>query len=217
MALAELIESYREELQPQDMQLAAALLAELDCRNLEALLLGRDVFDERAPLSREQLQERRDLPAWLDDFLVSWDAGGQTEGPLDALWFAWLEHLVSLGESASNTFMSTWVAFEVALRDALVQQRAEELGEPADQRRPELALNAPESHVALLASLAEIRDPMERERLLDRARLQKIETIAGSDPFSTDAALAYLTGILILDRWDLGEPVDVHELLEVFA
>jgi hypothetical protein len=69
----------------------------------------------------------------------------------------------------------------------------------------------------LLAAVKEAEDPMQRERLLDAHRLLKLDALAGTDPFSCDAALAHLTASLVLDQWDLGEPSEMRTMLESFS
>jgi hypothetical protein len=213
-----LVELFMDDLSERDRELALVLLGYLDCRNVEALLQGYDAFDERAPLSREQLIEREDLPEYLSEFLEAHDAGSITdEYPFDALWRAWFENLVESAELSGSVFLREWAIFEINLREALVRTRAEALGEKAEMRSLGVAVGEGESHVALLSTLNEANNPMERERLLDAARLDKLESISGSDPFSTDAALSTLAALLILDRWDVGKTADVSKMLEVFA
>ncbi len=216
--LESLVELFMDDLSERDRGLALVLLGYLDCRNVEALLQGHDAFDERAPLTREQLVEREDLPEYLSDFLEAHDAGSITdEYPFDALWRTWFENLVQTAESSRSTFLREWATYEINLRDALVRMRAEALGLKAEMRSSGVAAGEGESHAALVSTLNEASNPMERERLLDAARLDKLESISGSDPFSTDAALATLAALLILDRWDVGKTADVSKMLEVFA
>ena len=159
-----------------------------------------------------------DLPEYLSDFLEAHDAGSITdEYPFDALWRTWFENLVQTAESSRSTFLREWATYEINLRDALVRMRAEALGLKAEMRSSGVAAGEGESHAALVSTLNEASNPMERERLLDAARLDKLESISGSDPFSTDAALATLAALLILDRWDVGKTADVSKMLEVFA
>ena len=218
ISLAQLIDLFGDDLAERDHELAGALLGFLDCRNLEAMLQGQETFDERAPLSAERLTERDDLPQYLQEFLEANDAGSVTDGyPFDALWRAYFSHLVEAGEASHSNFLQEWATFEINLRDALVRMRAEALGEKAEVRSSGVPVGEGESHAALLSTLSEAANPMEQERLLDGARLNKIESISGIDPFSTDAALATLASLLILDRWDVGKSADVAQMLEVFA
>ena len=216
--LLSVIELYQADLAESDQALAGTLLGFLDCRNVEAMLQGYEVFDERALLSRDQLTERTDLPTYLAEFLEAYDSGSVAdEYPFDALWRAYFTDLIEAAELSHSVFLDEWANYEIHLRDALVRLRAEGLGEKAETRSSGVAIGEGESHAPLLSTLNEATDPMGQERLLDAARLNKIESIAGIDPFSTDAALAYLAALLILDRWDVGKTADISKMLEVFA
>jgi len=207
-----------EDFAERDRPLVLAMLGFIDCQNVEALLQDFDVFDERAPLSRAQIEERADLPPYLEEFLETYDSGAAGEGyAFDELWRGYFEYLVQLGENSGNHFLKDWAAFEIGLRDDLVPMRADATGEKADLRLSGVAVDEVSDTQPLLSALHEAPNPMEAERLLDTERLKKIDAFAGVDPFSTDAALAYLAALLILDRWDVGPTVDVAKMLEVFA
>ncbi len=218
LSLADLVEVLGEDVAGKDLELVYALLGFLDCRNVEALLLGHDTFDERAPITREQLEERQELPEYLAEFLEAHDSGSIADDyPFDALWRDYFTQLYEEADRSGSAFLAEWSVYEVTLRDAITRQRAEALGEKADLRVSGVAAGEGENHGALLSTLSEAANPMERERLLDTARLAKIDSIAGIDPFSTDAVLSYVAATLILDRWDVGKSADVTKMLEVFA
>ncbi len=211
-------EAILEELSEHDRVLAAALLGFLDCRNVEALLQGHDVFDQRALLSGEQLRERSDLPPYLADFLESWDSGALSDDyPFEALWRGYYSYLLELADHEHSVFLQEWVTFEITLRDTLAKRRAEAMGRKGEGNTSGIAVQGGENHSALLSAITEASSPMDQERILDQARLGKIESISGIDPFSTDAALAYLAASLILDRWNIGKSADIAKMLEVFT
>lgn len=218
LPLEELIQLFTEDMQESDRALAVTLLGFLDCRNIEARLQDHGVFDERAPLTTEALDEKTELPEYIGEFLEAYEAGSLNEDyGFDALWRAYFTHLVETADLCRSPFLREWAGYEITLRDALARQRAEALGDKGDMRVSGVPVDAGEDHGSLLSTLAEAANPMERERLLDTARLAKIDSISGIDPFSTDAALAYLAATLILDRWDVGKAADVAKMLEVFA
>lgn len=218
VSLGQLVELLFEDLDEPDKALAMSLLGHLDCQNVEARLQGYEVFDDRAVLTREALDERNELPEYLQDFLEAHDSGASSdEYPFDGLWKSFYTALVEVAESTGSDFLKDWASYEITLRDALAKSRAESLGEKPELRSAGVAVETAESHAPLLAAMAEAANPMEAERLIDTARLAKIDSISGIDPFSTDAALAYLAATLILDRWDVGKEADVAKMLEVFA
>ena len=89
LPLEEAIPLFRQDLVEKDWALAEAILRWLDCENYEAKITGRDAFDERAPLSRDSLDDRRELPDFIVDFAEEMESG--TLGgsyPADELWRA---------------------------------------------------------------------------------------------------------------------------------
>jgi len=219
--LAELATQLRVELSPADWRLAEGLLGRIDVANTVATGQGQDaLWDARGLLAVEDLTARgagADRPQFLEDFLQRKEEGGLASGSgylYDSLWQAYYAALLELAEGAGG-FLAAWLAWEIPLLNGLARQRSERLG-----REVEGALlpspPAPVTHDELLARAAEESDPMARERLLDGARLTAIEALSGADPFSIDAVLAYLTSLLILDRWDLPAEADAQQLLEVF-
>ena len=47
--------------------------------------------------------------------------------------------------------------------------------------------------------------------------MAKIESLSGIDPFSSEAALAYVATSVVLDQWDFDQAVGPAELLEAVA
>ncbi len=218
ISLSEVLEAFEQEMSGTDRATALAMLAHIDCQNVESLLQDRGEWDSRGPAPREAVEERKNLPEYLANFLEAYDSGSiPDEYPFDALWRGYCTFLMEMAAASGSVFLKEWVSFEISLRDALVHYRSENLGEKADSRLSGVPEQGSDSHVDLIASLHEIRSPMEQQRVLDRARLQKIESVAGIAPFTTDAAYAYLAAILILDRWDVSAEADAAKMLEVFA
>ncbi len=206
-----------EELEGRALEAAQAVIEFLDCRNLESILLDRQAFDERARLTREQLAEREGLPEYMANFLAAWDSGAVSGPyPLDGLWRAYFSHLHEIGVRARSRFLQDWATWEVAVRNALARERAGKLGWEAEARLAEPLHGEPATE-ELLVQVREATEPLERKRILDQARLQAIEALAGRDPFGLDAVLAYLASMLVLDSWVVPAEVDLDELLEAMG
>jgi hypothetical protein len=140
-------------------------------------------LDEPPPLSPEAFREqcaahlsRRDL-----------------EG-LDAL-------LSGDGTACRHPFVRDWRNADTQIRNTLVSQRA--------ARRQEEAAPWLREHrgydVSLAAGAAEAygrKTPLQRERALDTLRWRVAEDLAGFDPFTGRAMLAYGVKLLILRRWE---------------
>ena len=220
MALGDLVEQLQVELSPADWRLAEGLLGRIDVANLIAHEQGHEaLWDSRGLHQAEDLSARggADLPQFLEDFLRRKEEGGLggASGYLyDSLWQAYYAALAEMAADAGG-FLADWVAWEVPLLNSLARWRTDALGVDAEGGLLETP-PAPVSHHELVSRASEEPDPMARERLLDAARLEAIESLSGADPFSIDAVLAYLTALLILDRWALPAHADAQQLLEVF-
>ena len=217
--LSECLEALNLELSGSDRALALAVLSQIDCENIEAHLQGWDTWDARGPASKEAVDERRDLPPHLSEFLEAYDAGSISDAyPFDALWRGYYAFLLEAAEAGGSRYLKEWVIYEITLRDALAHHRADALGLNVESKSSGLPDLGGDDFIELISMLPEASNPMERERLIDMERLHHRDSIVGIDPFSTDAVLAYLSGMLILDRWDIGKKVpDVSQMLEVFA
>jgi len=242
LPLGEVADAARGEAAGDDRLLLDALLARLDVTNLESAMAGRPgLFDPRGALSREEIAAlvkdgaRAGSPAvvalpFIEGLVAGDDARGRAGGerPGDSnkragspdyapnlLWKAYFEYLNDFAREQGSSFLTEYAAWETPLVNALARQRASNLGwDSAELVLSEDPLGGA-IHDSLISRVSEEADPMERERLLDKARLEAIESFSGGDPFGSDALLALVAAALVLDRWDLPESVNLHELLEV--
>jgi len=214
MALAEIWPLVRQSMEGSDMQGAMAVMEFLDCRNLESILQGHDAFDERAPRPRQELEEREDLPEYMNEFLQTWDSGAAA-GPyaFDELWRAYFANLWEQGAVLGSRFLQDWATWETTMRNALVRDRAARLGWEVEPRLLEPRHGEP-SVGALVMQVREAADPLTGKRLLDMARLDAISEARGLDPFGRDAVYAYLAAMLVLDGWAMPKETHLAELLE---
>jgi len=201
----------------KDWELAEEILRWLDCENLESKMLGRDIFNEKAPLSREQLEDRRELPDFMADFLDAEESGALSGTySVDALWRSYHLHLLEISKTHGCPMLGEWAFWEAGLRNALARSRAQEIGVDLEGRLFEES-EEESLYSEMVAWASEAADPLERERVIDQNRLAKLNELAGINPFSREAALCYLLSLIILDRWDLPREVDTKQLLEVFS
>ena len=214
MPLEEIIPMVRESLSARHWEAAEALLQALDCRNLESKSQNWGHFDERALMSRDQLDDRVDLPVYIENFLQELDAGSLSGPyPFEALWQWYYANLAEAAERVGSSFLREWIVFDVSLRNELAQKRGEDMGWDVDPRLLPPPHGEP-SHQELMLRLSEAADPQTRQKTLDQARLNAIDALCGTDPFSLDAVLSYIVSALILDGWKLPEEPRAEALLE---
>lgn len=97
-------------------------------------------------------------------------------------------------------FAGAWLELDTQLRNALVLIRAERMDkDEAPFLRP---AGTGDGIVEKTAAAAMAREnPVEREQVLDGFRWSMIEELAGFDPFSADAVVAYGLKLQIAHKW----------------
>jgi len=211
--LQEAIDLVTQELDGRQLQAEDTLLQMLDCKNMEALLQEQDWFDERGPRSKQQLQERTDLPPYMEEFVVQWEAGTISGPyPFDALWRDYFENLYETGARTHSRFLMESAIWETEVRNGLARQRAANLGWEAEPR-----LLAPQhggpAIQDLMMQVKEAATPLAKQRVVDQARLAAIDEMGAQGPFSLDAVLRYLAKVLVLDRWAAPHETNLKEVL----
>ena len=174
-----------------------ALLLETDLLSRESALAGETDLPAPAVLSAEQA--RGELP--LPDYLAAEGTGRRI--PVDAMWEAYYEHVAAEARAIRCGFLRQWVGFEVALRNALVAERARILDlEPADYAVAE-ALGETDANLGdMVTAFTAATDPLKGQRVLDEARyawaLERSEYFS----FSLDEVVAYARRLMLAVRWE---------------
>lgn len=101
-----------------------------------------------------------------------------------------------------NSAEAKFFHFETALRNALVSMRAKKKGIKAEAFLREEAGKGGEDMSHLLSLLQSAAHPMERERLLDKARWDFLEELELDHYADLDALYIYCRKLLILEKWD---------------
>jgi hypothetical protein len=103
-------------------------------------------------------------------------------------------------ETGRHTFVREWRNAETRLRNALAKARAGRLHrDAAPYLREQEGIDAQLERTVSEAFAK--GDPLDRERSLDRFRWHRIENLAGYDPFSARAVLAFGLKLLLAGRW----------------
>jgi hypothetical protein len=168
----------------------------------DAFLAGEVAEDEPLePLVLTAGQVRDELP--LPEFLTVPDETEFGQGRkilADAVWGGYFRHAAALAKKEHNAFLAAWVAFEVALRNALAAQRARALNlDPEDYVvAPDLAEAAPEN---IAAEWTAAGDPLAALRTLDAARWRWLAEHDAWFSFGDDELAVYAARLMLLTRW----------------
>lgn len=99
-----------------------------------------------------------------------------------------------------HTFVKVWTEQETQLRNAVARLRASRLRRDVSAHIREHVRF--DTYVEKAANEAFAREnPRERELALDRFRWSQIDSIAGYDPFTLKAILAYALKLKLAERW----------------
>lgn len=111
-----------------------------------------------------------------------------------------LRELTDAGIEPNHRFVSDWREKEAQLRNAVVRVRAQRLNADASEHLREQRESGPDADGAVSEAYAR-PTPLERERSLDRFRWSQAEALAGFNPFSGRAVLAYAVRLMLAERW----------------
>ena len=101
---------------------------------------------------------------------------------------------------SDHPFVSLWRDREAILRNAAARERARTAGsDPARWVRPVEGCDLRLEHLTE-AALQE-RDPLARERALDRARWTVADELGGPDPLARERIFVYAVQLAIATRW----------------
>jgi hypothetical protein len=202
----------RRHIQPQDDKLLRAQLSVIDAANWETIDQGMDFFLEGGTLTREEMENRQNLPDFIRIFVDEKERGIRNPYIYDRLWELCYASLLAQAEEEGCRYLIDYTVWEIELRNCLVAIRLRESeGNIAD--RAIMPGNRSFDFSALLSQLDD-RNPLESERIIDIERLKQIYHCEGADPFSLDSILASLARAAIYSRWErLQAPYDINNFL----
>ncbi|MFW5698329.1 MAG: DUF2764 family protein [Planctomycetota bacterium] len=181
---------------------------------VEAVLLGDDLLLHQSVVAGRELPE---LPnAVLEEPQVRGEAplppGLNCDRPdafrvaADCSWASWFRHLNALARQHGSGFLADWCAWEVALRNQLVQLRAEGLGLDGDALviTPDLASTRQEDRSLVDEAVSRVQhaeDPQSQQRALDAVRIEWLDRNAPRFAFTDDEVVAYAVRLSLVLRW----------------
>ena len=197
MKLADLLEHVEESRQWHEQLEALVLLDDLLQR--EALLAGETDEVEPSVLSLQQAQGEAPLPEALDAPAA---ADQTTALEADLLWERYFRYAHQLARSRSSRFLTQWVEFEVALRNALAAARARRLGlEESDYQVAADLAHSDRDLSPVLSEWEAAPTPLAGLRVVIRARWSWVDRHDSWFSFSVDELLAYAARVMLLEQW----------------
>ncbi len=182
-------------------KLARVLLLGDDLLQRDAALAGEMEEPDPSVLSREQALGEAPLP----EFLQLATAGDATAAgprvPGDALWEAYFRHAAEIAREGRSTFLAEWVAWEVGLRNALVEARARELDIEPGEFMVASDLAATADYDDIVRDWAQAPDPLVGQRVLDTARWEWMDMNDAYFSFGDDELVAYVARLILTQRW----------------
>jgi hypothetical protein len=228
------LSSYLPEIHRDDIKIRVTLgelleerfhIAERDWKEIELVLLGRDVFIIERLLSgrpvsmadslfgvefwRDQIKSPKEGPDFLLAFLRSTDLHKFGPAEIDKLYAAYFDHVFS---TTGHAFIRAYFTFQQDLRNVVAALRARRKGlDPSAHVIGEgevvkvLSSSTAEdfglgAEYPWLENLIKAEAPHERQGVIDRILWDYLDENAGPDPFDFRVILAYLLKLEILHR-----------------
>jgi len=213
LAFSEISRTVRRHIAPADAVMLQAQLSVIDTANWESFEQGRASFLEGGILSRAEMEARQNLPDFIRAFLAEKERGIRRFHVPDRLWELCYRALLAQAEETGCRYLMDYIPWEMELRNRLAALRLRESGRNAEEHAIPSGMRSMD-FTALLSPLEGEKNPLAAERYLDGKRLQHIYHCEGSDPFSLDALLAFLSRAMIYDRWArMQAPYDMNKFL----
>jgi len=178
--------------------LIEALLLADDLMQRDSLLAGESDQAAGIVLSDDQIRGEEPLPP----FLVETESSAAPRVAADAVWAAYFHHAARVARQQGSRFLTAWVGFEVALRNALAEARAKALALEAREYlvASELA-DRDANFSAVLTAYAAAENPLAALRVVNRARWEWMTEHDGWFTFGDDELAGYAAKLMLLERW----------------
>lgn len=197
MTSGELLEHVHQS--PSGRVLVEAIFLSDDLLQREALLAGEIEHPEPAVLTAAQLCDEEPLP----DYLIGTGGTAGGKATIDTVLSAYYEYASDTAGRVGCPFVSAWVSFEVAMRNALVLARAKALQiEPGDYLVAVALGDTGEDFTGVISEWSAAPDPLAGMRILDGARWRWISEHDEWFSFADDELAAYAAKLMLIHRWE---------------
>ncbi|MCJ7446736.1 MAG: DUF2764 domain-containing protein [Bacteroidales bacterium] len=242
--MSEFREELKNSLHPRDYYLASLLFLPNDNRNLISFLEGkddewdtlgtysRDDFEEQMRVIRSILKEKNVLPDYMVGLMLEWinsEEGVKTADMRKKLSEGYVRKAIDSG----SRFLEKWVRFDTDLNNIFTFLNAKSLNlDPGNyligddtftQELLELFKSGKDfpvtfepEYISTIFKIASENEFLERERKIDVARWNYIDTITCFEYFTIDQILGYLIKYSIVLRWAKLDPETGKIMLQKF-
>lgn len=166
-------------------------------------------FDETGHTYEKFSSDIRAMLSEKDNRLVDWLEYCFDENHLSS-------HYYRQAHLSKNNFINNYITFDKDLRNILASLLAKSLNKNADDYiigEPNLEIE----ELNKIKSAYETKNIIEREKIIDRIRWEKINEIICFEYFSIDNILAFLAKLKIVDRWAEMDKAEGAKLFEQFV
>ena len=169
-----------------------------DLLQRDAMLAGELEQAQPAVLTNPQLSDEQPLPAYL----AAPEQATPRRVAADAVWADYFQHAADVAKRTGCRFLGKWVGFEVALRNALVAERAKALDLDVHEYLVEPQLAAEADLATTINEWAAAPNPLAGMKVLDQARWRWLNDNDAWYSFVDDELAAYAARLMLLHRWD---------------
>lgn len=242
--MAEFREELKNNLHPSDYQLISLLFLPYDNNNLIAFSEGKtDVwdpfgsysesdFEEQKRINNSILREKNVLPDYMVELLAEL---GDNEEVIDRIsaWKNLAEGYIRLVLNSGNRFLEEWIRFDRDLNNILALINSKDLNLDANRyiigddpfakelielfnSGKDFAIPVEPEYAPMIFRITVENEFLERERKIDLARWNFIDSMTFFEYFTIDLILGYLIKLLIVLRWKRLDPETGRMMLQKF-
>lgn len=232
--MTEFREELKSTLHPDDYYNASILFLPYDNKNIVAFLEGRtdawDLLGNYSPQDFEEqkrilfsiLREDNILPDYMVEIMNRWF---QEENGIDRIEIGNIltEGYINMALNSGNRFLEQWIRFERDLNNIFIFMNSKSLKldagtfligddpftkelEEIYDRGKDFAIPSEPEYASMIFKTATDNEFLERERKIDIARWDYVDSITSFEYFTIDLILGYLIKLSIVLRWNKLEP-----------
>ena|GEM_PF-268454 len=177
---------------------------------LEVIFLSDDLLQRQAFLSQEivelapvvltpeQVRDEQPLP----DYLSPAESQIAPRIAEDAVWWAYFRYAFDMATQKRSSFLTSWAAQEIGLKNALVIARAKALNlDPTDYLVAAEQGQVDEGFEAVINEWSAAATPLAGLRVLDKNRWFWLIEHDSWFSFANDELAAYAAKLMLLQRW----------------